>query len=247
LTNVTTLRLPAPDRFHDERPRDLHGRQPPWHRLAYIVQELPRALERLAPDLNVPADGRVLDFGCADLPYRYFFPATVDYVAADLPGNPRATAHIGPDGRLSDLASESFDAILSTQVLEHVNDPGVYLAECHRLLRPQGRMLISTHGMMFYHPDPVDYWRWTCAGLREQLARAGFTEVRFDGVMGIAATGFQMIQEAWYYRIPLRLRPLLALVLQTCARLADRIESPASRELNSMVFATVVERPALPS
>ena len=239
--------LPAPNRFHRARPRDLHGAQPPWHRMAYIVRELPRGLRRLSAELRVSPSGRVLDFGCADLPYRDFFAPGVDYVGADLPGNPRATAEIGPDGRLRGLADASFDAVLSTQVLEHVGDPALYLEECHRLLRPGGRLLLSTHGMMFYHPDPVDYWRWTCAGLREQLQRAGLEVVRFEGIMGIAATGFQMVQESWYYRVPRRLAPLVALVFQTLARLADRIEPASSRELNSMVFAVVAERPHAPA
>ena len=31
-------------------------------------------------------------------------------------------------------------------------------------------MLLSTHGAMVYHPNPVDFWRWTHAGL-ERLFR----------------------------------------------------------------------------
>ncbi len=59
--------------------------------------------------------------------------------------------------------------MLSTQVLEHVTDPRLYLAECHRVLRPGGPLLLSTHGIMVYHPDPVDYWRWTGAGLQRAV------------------------------------------------------------------------------
>ena len=55
----------------------------------------------------------------------------------------------------------SFDAVLSTQVLEHVADPGALPAERFRVLRPGGRLLLSTHGIFVYHPDPDDYWRWT--------------------------------------------------------------------------------------
>jgi SAM-dependent methyltransferase len=239
---MTTTRNSSPSRFLDARPRDLHGRPAPWHRLAHIVRELPRGLARLAAELDVPTAGSVLDYGCADMPYRHFFAPDVHYVSADLPGNPRAAVEISPEGTLGQLPDESFDAVLSTQVLEHVSDPRVYLSECHRLLRPGGRLLLSTHGMMFFHPDPVDYWRWTGAGLQEEIRRAGLEIVRFEGIMGLAATGFQLVQEAWYYRLPIRLRPLLALIMQTLARLADRIESNSGRELNSMVFAVVARK-----
>lgn len=228
-------------RFLAERPRDLVGPQPPWHRLAHIVRELPRAIKRLVDELELARSARVLDYGCADLPYRHLF-GDVDYVAADLPGNPKAEIEISSDGRLDVLNDEGFDVVLSTQVLEHVSDPRVYLNECYRLLRPGGRLLLSTHGLMVYHPDPDDYWRWTCAGLREQVNRAGFEVTRFEGVMGLAATGFQLLQDAWYYRLPRPLRPLLALILQSAAALGDRTTPAASRELNSMVFALVAQK-----
>ena len=206
------------------------------------MRELPRTVERMVRRLDLSSGGRVLDFGCGDMPYHRFFPTGVEIVAADLPGNPSATVEISPDGTLP-LPEGSFAAVLSTQVLEHVSDPAVYLGECFRVLRSGGRLALSTHGLMVYHPDPVDYWRWTCAGLQESVRRAGFEIVCFEGTMGLAATGFQLVQDAWYYRLPRPLRPLFALVTQTLAALADRIEPRASRDLNSMVFALVAEKP----
>jgi SAM-dependent methyltransferase len=184
----------------------------------------------------------VLDYGCADTPYRRFFAADVDYIAADLPGNPAATLEIAPDGTVP-LADGSVDAVLSTQVLEHVTDPGLYLAECVRVLRPGGRLLLSTHGLMVYHPDPEDYWRWTCAGLRRAVEQAGLEVVRFEGIMGLAATGLQLVQDAWYWRLPRLLRPLLALVLQSAIKVADRLEPRESRDRNALVFALVARKP----
>jgi SAM-dependent methyltransferase len=231
-------------RFHIGRPDDLR-RAPPWHRLAYIVGALPAELHRLSADLNVADHGRVLDYGCADLPYRSFFPAAAEYLAADLPGNPDATVEIGADGTVP-VEDSSIDAIVSTQVLEHVADPDLYLSECFRVLRPGGRMLLSTHGIMVYHPDPVDYWRWTCAGLERSVRRPGFEIVRFDGIMGLAATGLQLIQESVYYKLPRGLRDALALVFQTLIAVVERLQSPAGRRSNALVFALVAEKPAIP-
>src|SRR5918999_124034 len=84
-------------RFHADRRTDLRS-APPWHPLAYIIHALPAGLEELARGLRVAPGSRVLDYGCADLPYRRFFPADVDYLAADLPGNPDATIEIAADG-----------------------------------------------------------------------------------------------------------------------------------------------------
>jgi SAM-dependent methyltransferase len=229
-------------RFHADRPTDLR-RATPWHRLSYIVDALPAGLRALAADAPLPPGGRVLDYGCADMPYRSFFAPEADYVGADLPGNPQATVEIAPDGTLP-VADASVDVVLSTQVLEHVTDPAVYLRECARVLKPRGRLLLSTHGLMVYHPDPVDYWRWTCAGLRRQVEQAGLEIVRFEGIMGLTATGLQLVQDAWYWRMPGPLKHVWALVLQSLIKLAERLEPRSVRELNALVFALVAEKPA---
>lgn len=210
--------------------------------LAHIVRELPAQLERLTAQLQCPAAGRVLDYGCADVPYRRFFPASVEYLAADLPGNPNATVLLREDGTLP-LASDSVDAVLSTQVLEHVDDPAVYLRECQRVLRPGSRMLLSTHGFMVYHPDPVDLWRWTCEGLRTMVSRAGFHVVHFEGIMGLAASGFQFVQDGYLHRLPERVRPAFVTIMQSLVMLADRHEPSEIRDRNALVFALVAERP----
>lgn len=185
----------------------------------------------------------MLDFGCADQPYRRFFAPAVDYVGADLPGNPQASVQIRPDGTVP-VDDASVDVVLSTQVLEHVADPAVYLRECHRVLRPGGQLLLSTHGIMVYHPDPVDLWRWTGAGLQRAVADAGFEVERFEGIMGLAATGLQLVQDALWWRLPRVVRPLVALVVQALVALADRAATPEDRRMNALVFALVARRPS---
>ena len=228
--------------FLTQRPGDLR-RGPPWHRLAHHIRELPARLEALAPQLSVVPAGRVLDFGCADVPYRHFFPDGADYVPADLPGNPHAELFLRADGTLP-CGDGEFDAVLSTQVLEHVTDPRVYLAEAFRVLRPGGRILLSTHGTFAYHPDPVDLWRWTCDGLRREVERAGFRVIHFEGIIGPVASGLQLVQDATYYRLPRVVRPVWALLIQSLARLSDRIERQWMKDLNGSVFAIVAERPS---
>jgi SAM-dependent methyltransferase len=63
-----------------------------------------------------------------------------------------------------DLDDETFDVVLCTQVLEHVRRPHQALLEMARVLRPGGVLLMSTHGVYPFHPDPNDYWRWTQQG-----------------------------------------------------------------------------------
>lgn len=228
-------------RYFTGRPTDIRVATP-WNRYAYHIKALPERLAELARDLHVRNNDSLLDYGCADIPYRHFFPPGVDYQAADLPGNPRATIVLNEDGTLP-APDNLYSAVISTQVLEHVADPAVYLAEAYRVLRPGGRMLLSTHGVFVYHPDPDDFWRWTCAGLRLAVERSGFEIVRFEGIVGLLPTGLQLVQDAIYWRLPRLFRPALALVMQALIALTDRMHGDRSRAMNAQVFALVAEKP----
>lgn len=218
--------------------RETDSGAPRWHPYAHYVRAFPARLEEIAPALSVGPGDRVLDYGCGDVPYRSFFPDNCEFVAADLPGNPRASLELNADSSVPE-PDASFDAVLSTQVLEHVEDPGLYLSECHRVLRPGGQLMLSTHGVFVYHPDPDDYWRWTSAGLRRALTDAGFEVIRFEGVIGLMATGIQLVQDSVYHRLPRWLRPVVALLMQGLVAIADRVQGRRSRSLNAAVFVAI--------
>jgi SAM-dependent methyltransferase len=224
-----------------DRPTDLRE-APPWHRYAHYINVFAARLRDLTGGLDVQDGARILDYGSAEAPYRGLFPAEVSFVPADLPGNPDAQIEIRKDGTVP-VEDTSFDVVLSTQVLEHVRDPRLYLSECLRVLRPGGRMLLTTHGVFVYHPDPVDYWRWTCAGLQREIEEAGFEVERLEGIFGLAATGIQLVQDAFHYRLPRPLQPVVALVMQLLIRAVDRLTGPESRRLNASVFAVVARKP----
>jgi SAM-dependent methyltransferase len=127
---------------------------------------------------------RVLDLGAGGSPYRYLFPNAV-YQRADLPEVAGLDFHIAADGHV-DAPSEAFDVVLSTQVLEHCVDPAVYLAEARRVLRPGGRLLLSTHGVFEDHGCPFDFFRWTRDGLTLELTAAG---LRVDQCLKLTTGG----------------------------------------------------------
>ena len=228
-------------RYQPGRPADIRSARP-WHRYAHHIRVLPARLEELAGRLGIPAGGRVLDYGCADVPYRHFFPPDADFVPADLAGNPEARLVLNPDGTVP-AEGGGFDAVLSTQVLEHVTDPGLYLTECFRVLRPGGTLLLSTHGIFVYHPDPDDYWRWTCSGLQKAVRDAGLEVDHFEGIIGPGASGLQLFQDAFYYELPRSLRPVFALGLQTLIALVDRVGRQRPRHFDAQVFALIGRKP----
>lgn len=130
---------------------------------------------------------RLLDVGCGEKPYEPVFgPHAASYVGLDPVPNPRAEL-MGPVEAIP-AADGAFDVVLCIQVLEHVDDPARAIAELWRVTAPGGTLLLSTHGVMVYHPSPTDNWRWTAAGLREMLIRNGaWEDVRVEAGSGSTA------------------------------------------------------------
>ncbi len=133
-------------------------------------------VERTARAL--PAGARVLDAGAGEGRYRALFGAR-RYVAVDLGVGDDRWDYGGLDVR-ADLtrlpfAGGSFDHVLSTQTLEHLPEPGAFLAEAARVLVPGGGLSLTAPQCFRLHQAPHDYYRYTEHGLRYLLEKAGFT------------------------------------------------------------------------
>jgi SAM-dependent methyltransferase len=140
----------------------------PNQRWYLILSDLKRALDAFATNEAL----KILDFGCGGSPYRSLFPNS-DYKRADVKQYPGVDFLIDDNGRI-DVPDNRFDLVWSTQVAEHVHHPEAYFAEMYRLLKPGGRLVVSTHGSYEDHGCPHDYQRWTPWGLRRDLEKAGF-------------------------------------------------------------------------
>lgn len=121
----------------------------------------------------------VLDYGCGGSPYRALFPMA-DYRRADYAGGGDRLDYVLSTDGLVNEEDETFDLILSTQVLEHVPDTRLYLKECFRLLKHDGHLYITTHGTYPDHGCPHDYYRWTAEGLAKDIRATGFDVIRIE-------------------------------------------------------------------
>ena len=185
---------------------------------------------------------RLIDFGCGNMPYRPLFETHVQrYDGADLGGNELATITIDSQGGMP-IDDDSADIVLSSQVLEHVGDPDAYLRECHRVLKPTGLLMLSTHGVWRYHPDPTDFWRWTSAGLKRLIESHQFEIAEFVGIMGPLAMSLQILQDATLGKVPSLLRPLYCWPMQKAMRLADFLTPQHVTDSDACAYL-VVARP----
>lgn len=78
------------------------------------------------------------------------------------------------DARALPCRTAAFDAVVCSEVLEHVAEPCVVLAEVHRVLKPGGRLLASVPFLHQIHGEPHDFGRYTDAYWRRALQASGF-------------------------------------------------------------------------
>jgi SAM-dependent methyltransferase len=145
------------------------------------------AIEQVAPE----ARGRLLDVGCGDKPYeRLFRPYVREYVGVEYEATFRKTSAQsrakGPDvvydGKTLPFEDQSFDTVMSIQVLEHTPEPGHLIAEMARVLKPDGVLILGAPFSFRLHEEPHDYFRYTPHGLRVLCDQAGLRIDRIERV-----------------------------------------------------------------
>lgn len=186
----------------------------------YSLTMLRKAIEIVVTN-NVRANSKLLDYGAGDAPYEPLFDKKVSvYIKADLN---HSEVKISCEGKLP-LESDSFNVVLSSQVLEHVPDVSLYLSECNRILEQNGTLILSTHGYWMYHPHPGDYWRWTKAGLKKVIEEHGFKVVENYGLMNLGASGLQLFQDWLGPRISkkMKVRTIFYYLISSLQLLIDR-------------------------
>lgn len=86
------------------------------------------------------------------------------------------------------IATGALGVVANLQVIEHLWDQRGFLAECRRVLRPGGKLLVTTPNRLTFTPDsatplnPYHTRELSPAELAELLAEAGFTVKSLHGL-----------------------------------------------------------------
>ncbi len=111
-----------------------------------------RRLQLIVQLVTARAHDRILEVGCGGGHVLRLFPESeltgIDVSGVMLEKAKRNLAGLHPTllkGELGQhrFADQSFDAVICTEVLEHVVDPEAVLAEMRRLLRPSGGLVVT--------------------------------------------------------------------------------------------------------
>jgi SAM-dependent methyltransferase len=122
---------------------------------------------------------RVLDVGGRIQPYRRLLNGRIrEYYSVDVVQGPNVNAV----GNAEDLpfASNQFDLVFCTQMLEYVPRPQRAVNEIHRVLRPSGLLFLSAPSV-FPRDSDREYWRFLGPALQVLLRDFAHVEVVAEG------------------------------------------------------------------
>jgi len=138
--------------------------------------------------------GNVLEIGCGEgygveLLYKNADQLTLidksSYTLKNIKENyPKVTIIQEKIPPLSQLESNSFDVVVSFQVMEHIKDAELYLKEIHRVLKPTGKAYISTpNASKTFVKNPWHYKEYTFEELSKMFQNI-FSKATIQAIQG---------------------------------------------------------------
>lgn len=129
----------------------------------------------------------VYDVGCGAKPFGSLLKGKVKrHIGVDIEDGFYDASLIDLVGTAYDvpIPDGSADAIISSQVIEHLEYPAKALSESKRILRLGGYLFLSFPFLYPIHAEPADYNRLTEYGVARLLKDAGFDVIELHHIAG---------------------------------------------------------------
>lgn len=96
----------------------------------------------------------------------------------------------------------SFDTVISTQTIEHVEDHQGLVNEAYRILKKGGVFIVS--GPLYWHlyEEPYDFFRFTKHGFSYIMEKSGFEVLKINSNSGSWSTAGQALIHAIHFSSP---------------------------------------------
>lgn len=157
---------------------------------------------------KIRSNEKIIDIGAGELKYKKCFNHCI-YSSQDL-----CIGEINWDFSKIDIKSSVykipvknsyFDYILCTQVLEHLEFPDKAFSEFNRILKKNGKILLTAPFLGFgEHQIPNDYFRYTQYALKSIGERNGFKLIHIEPHGGIFINLEYILWKSFYKFIPFK-------------------------------------------
>ena len=124
--------------------------------------------------------GRLLDIGCGEkLKATFLGDLVEEYVGLDHESTLHDRNCVDIWGSACEIPEpdNSFDSVLCTSVLEHIEEPEQALRESFRILKPGGYAIYTVPFFWHLHEEPRDFFRYSKYGVEYLFNKSGFRVV----------------------------------------------------------------------
>jgi SAM-dependent methyltransferase len=133
--------------------------------------------------------GRLADLGCGHVPfYQLYKKYTTENICVDWPGTRHKNEYLDFECNMNEplpLGTAEFDTIIISEVLEHIAHPEILWPEMARILKQNGKILLSVPFLYKIHEAPYDYYRYTEFCLRNLASKNGFKTIELKAFGGL--------------------------------------------------------------
>jgi SAM-dependent methyltransferase len=103
------------------------------------------------------------------------------YLGVDITPGPRVDRVMDARQLVGTFGRESFDVVITTEMVEHVRDWQTVVSNLKGVLRPGGHLLVTTRSAGFpYHGWPYDFWRYEPEDMRRIFSDLELLAVESD-------------------------------------------------------------------
>jgi len=140
---------------------------------------------------------KILDFGCGDARYKNILSKNNSYTGIDVDesGHPTEDKKFDLlwDNKKLPFDNDSFDVIICTEVLEHVENLDVTIKELKRVLKKKGSLFVTMPFIWVEHEKPFDFRRFTSFGIKKFFLDNGFELVKYKKLVNGKLAYYQLL------------------------------------------------------
>ena len=139
--------------------------------VSYIRAYYPE-LKKTLQQFNLPGL-RVIEFGGSNQIIKGFLPETQYEIA---PNFPEVDIQ-----NLKSYQDQTYDLVILDMILEHCENPFQSIKEIYRILKPGATLAAVVPFLLYIHPTPDDYWRFTESGIKKLCENFSQLEIHYWG------------------------------------------------------------------